>query len=360
MDGDGYADLVVGASGATAGGVRGAGSVTVVFGTRTGLSHRAIGFHAPAPSPRGGFGGQLAMADFNHDGLRDLVVVDGKQVALVPGANNLRATGARDVTLRVPPGGGGGTQRIAAGDIDGDGFDDLVTVAFDDDPADEGTLAVLPGSGKGLRDKPLGQKIPLPFASYTPVVGDIDADGKDDVIIDTGFTDGPADAVLRTYPGGANGLRAGNAVSWKGAPHYGRTARLGDFDGDGHADLVVSDTKADARDGFHDAGAIVVAPGSTRWLNGSRARTITLDAEKVVGAAEAGDRFGSTLGLGDYDGDGTTDVAVGAPGKGKGVGAVGVLYGGAHGLSADRSILFGPDSLRADEAGASFGAALGG
>ncbi|MCH5674449.1 hypothetical protein [Streptomyces gilvus] len=51
---------------------------------------------------------------------------------------------------------------------------------------------------------------------------------------------------------------------------------------------------------------------------------------------------------------------MGAPGKWKGVGAVGVLYGGAHGPSGDRSILFGPDSLRADEAGASFGAALGG
>ena len=51
---------------------------------------------------------------------------------------------------------------------------------------------------------------------------------------------------------------------------------------------------------------------------------------------------------------------MGAPGTGKGVGAVGVLYGGPQGLSADRSILVGPDSLGAGEAGASFGAALGG
>ncbi|MEU3341734.1 FG-GAP repeat protein [Streptomyces sp. NPDC006668] len=43
MDGDGHADLVVGASGATAGDVLGAGSVTVVFGARGGLSYRAIG-----------------------------------------------------------------------------------------------------------------------------------------------------------------------------------------------------------------------------------------------------------------------------------------------------------------------------
>ncbi|WUP61256.1 integrin alpha [Streptomyces sp. NBC_00258] len=59
MNGDGYADLVVGASGEAAGDVQGAGSVTVVFGDRSGLSRKAIAFHVPAPTPREHFGGRL-------------------------------------------------------------------------------------------------------------------------------------------------------------------------------------------------------------------------------------------------------------------------------------------------------------
>ncbi|MGO4754727.1 FG-GAP repeat protein, partial [Streptomyces sp. 2MCAF27] len=65
MDGDGYADLVVGASGEAIGDVKGAGSVTVVFGSATGLSTKAIAFHAPTVTARQGFGGRLALGDYN-------------------------------------------------------------------------------------------------------------------------------------------------------------------------------------------------------------------------------------------------------------------------------------------------------
>jgi hypothetical protein len=118
MDGVGYADLVVGASGEAVGDAQGAGSVTVVFGDRSGLSRKAVAFHTPAPTPRGRFGGRLTLGEFNDDGLRDLAVVEG--------------------------------------------HDDLVTGAHFDGLADEGTLAVPPGSGDGVRSKPLRQKIPLP------------------------------------------------------------------------------------------------------------------------------------------------------------------------------------------------------
>nr|WP_232546825.1 hypothetical protein [Streptomyces antimycoticus] len=49
----------------------------------------------------------------------------------------------------TPPGGGAGIEHLSSGDINGDGFADLVTVAYQDDPADEGTLGVLPGSSGG-------------------------------------------------------------------------------------------------------------------------------------------------------------------------------------------------------------------
>ncbi|MDW6061798.1 VCBS repeat-containing protein [Streptomyces sp. FXJ1.4098] len=98
MDGDGYADLVVGASGEAIGDVKGAGSVTVVFGSATGLSTKSIAFHAPTVTARQGFGGRLALGDYNHDGLKDLAVVDGTKVDVVLG----RRTCARRPPRRSP------------------------------------------------------------------------------------------------------------------------------------------------------------------------------------------------------------------------------------------------------------------
>ncbi|MEU7041685.1 FG-GAP-like repeat-containing protein [Streptomyces varsoviensis] len=353
LDGDGHADLVVGASGRTAGGEKGAGAVTVVFGSRSGLSRTAVDFHAPVPTPGGRFGGQLALGDFDHDGLDDVAVVDGRQVAVVSGAKDLRSAGAEGVTVHTPPGGGGGTDRIATGDVNGDGYDDLVTVAHADDPADGGALGVLPGSREGLKGARLGERVELPFAGYAPVVGDINGDGKDDVLLATGFGDGPRDAVLRTYPGSADGLDVTGAVAWRGPLHLSDTARLADLDGDGHDDLVIGDDQ-------NGAGAITVIRGGTHWLDPATARTISLDTKGVAGAAEPNDRFGSTLAQGDYNGDGTPDLAVGAPGKSHGRGAVSLLPGSPSGLTGRNSTIFGPDALNDPAPKASFGASLGG
>jgi hypothetical protein len=358
MDGDGYADLVVGASGEAIGDVKGAGSVTVVFGSSTGLSDKAIAFHSPTVTARQGFGGRLALGDFDHDGLKDLAVVDGTKVDVLPGSKNLRTTTAPKLTRITPPGGGAGTHGIESGDIDGDGYDDLVTVAYFDDPADEGTLGVLPGSRSGLKSTPLGRNIGLPFADYDAVVGDVDGDGKDDVVIDTGFSDGPDDYLLRTFPGGTGGLDAAHAVVWDGGPPQGTAAALADVNGDGHADLLVSDTSAPDSDGFSNAGALTVVPGGDGRLDSSAARTLSLDTKGVVGVAETGDLFGAALAPGDYNGDGTTDLAVGARGKWKGTGAVSLLYGGDGGLTGEGSLLFGPDSFGYEAVKASFGAAL--
>ncbi|ADI08140.1 integrin-like protein [Streptomyces bingchenggensis BCW-1] len=360
MDGDGYADLVVGASGEAIGDVKGAGSVTVVFGSATGLSTKAIAFHAPTVTARQGFGGRLALGDYNHDGRKDLAVVDGTKVDVVLGAKNLRSTPTPKITRITPPGGGAGTGGISSGDINGDGYDDLVTVAYFDDPADEGTLGVLPGSRTGLKSTPLGRNVGLPFAGYKAVVGDINGDGKADVVIDTGFSDGPDDYLLRTFPGSASGLDAAGAVVWNGDPHQGTAARLADVNGDRHADLLIGDPNANDSDGFSNAGALTVVPGSANWLTASKAQTLSLDTKGVVGVAETGDLFGSAMAPGDYNGDGTADLAVGARGKWRGTGAVSMLYGGGDGLTGAGSILFGPDSFGYEAVKASFGAALSG
>ncbi|MFI0819705.1 FG-GAP-like repeat-containing protein [Streptomyces sp. NPDC021098] len=358
VDGDGYTDLIVAANYEAIGTTKRAGSVTVVFGAKGGLSGDAIAFHAPRATANGLFGDQMAVGDYNHDGRDDIAISDGTKVQLVAGAANLRKTATPKMTAVTPPGGGAGVEHLSSGDINGDGYADLVTVAYQDDPADEGTLGVLPGSSGGLKSTPLGEDVPLPFASYRAVVGDINGDGKDDVLTDTGFTDGPDDARLRTYPGTAAGLDTANPVVWKGKPQNGIASRLTDINGDGHDDLVIGDTGAETPDGYNDAGAITVLKGAKDWLTDAGAQTFSLDTEGVPGEMTGNDKFGDSVSPADYNGDGKPDLAIGVPNRTEGAGATALLYAGPDGLTAKGSALIGPGDLGAPATDAAFGKEL--
>lgn len=360
VDGDGYTDLIVAANQEAIGTTERAGSVTVVFGAKGGLSGDAIAFHAPQATAYALFGDTMAVGDYNHDGRDDIAISDGTKVQLVGGAANLRETATPKMTAVTPPGGGAGIEHLSSGDINGDGFADLVTVAYQDDPADEGTLGVLPGSSGGLKNTPLGEDVPLPFASYRAVVGDINGDGKDDVVTDTGFTDGPEDARLRTYPGTGAGLDTANPVSWKGKQQNGIASRLTDINGDGHDDLVVGDTGAEAPGGYNDAGAITVLKGTGDWLTDAGAQTFSLDTEGVPGEMTGNDKFGDAVSPADYNGDGKPDLAVGIPNRTEGAGATALLYAGTDGLTAKGSALIGPGDLGAPTTDAAFGTELSG
>ena len=74
--------------------------------------------------------------------------------------------------------------------------------------------------------------------------------------------------------------------------------------------------------------------GGPEGLDADRAPLVlTQDTAGVPGASETGDRFGSGVDLGDIDGDGYADLAVGAAGENGGAGAVTVLYGSPSGLT---------------------------
>ncbi len=136
-----------------------------------------------------------------------------------------------------------------------------------------------------------------------------------------------------------------------------------DFNGDGYEDLVVA-APGESAGPIAQTGAITIIPGSPFGLAGPLSVTLTEDSPGVPEACEPNDRWGSTHAAGDFNGDGYTDIAVGARetiGSAVGAGSVTILYGSVHGLSGKGSVLLTGSLVgvpAAQRAYARFGAAL--
>ena len=120
-----------------------------------------------------------------------------------------------------------------------------------------------------------------------------------------------------------------------------------DFNNDGFADLAVGvfgENLAAAGNG----GAVNVLYGTATGLTGAGSQFLTQDSPGVPGGAEPDDSFGLALAVGDFDGDGFADLAVGVPSEDLGAnidaGAVNVLYGTASRLTGTGSQLVTQDS----------------
>ena len=131
---------------------------------------------------------------------------------------------------------------------------------------------------------------------------------------------------------------------------FGSTIASGDFDRDGYADVAVSVHGYDEPDESRqriNVGGIVVIYGTDHGLdvNGAQpARVWSQDSAGVQGVSEDDDAFGSSLVVGDFDGDQFLDLAIGIEGEQVGAkarqeGAVTVLYGARGGLTARDQIV---------------------
>ncbi|MGA4840628.1 FG-GAP repeat protein [Streptomyces sp. G45] len=132
---------------------------------------------------------------------------------------------------------------------------------------------------------------------------------------------------------------AASATAAEPAPGT-RPAPKADFNGDGYADLVVGVPSASVG-GKAGAGYVNVVWGGPKGLAPKGNVRVSQATANVPGTPESGDRFGAAVATADVNGDGYTDLAVGAPGEdydGRAdVGNATVVYGGAHGFGAANS-----------------------
>lgn len=221
---------------------------------------------------------------------------------------------------------------FAAGDFDGDGFEDLAVGV----PKEElfrlayaGQVYVYRGSATGLSPwfrltqtmsaEEQGDNFGAALAA-----GDYDGDGYHDLAVGAPYEDVGAIAnsgYIFTFRGGPGGL-----VPWSGFgqtlganetdDRYGEALAAGDFDGDGRDDLAIASPGEDTL-GVVNAGYLFVYRGGAAGLTGWFGLH-----HQSIGPVLEGEFFGKVLTVGDWHGDGRDDLAVGAPYLDDGKGAV--------------------------------------
>ncbi len=341
FDGDGYADLAIGAPLEDLR-VPDAGAVHVLYGSPDGLTaehsqlwHQGSPGMPDRPEPRDQLGRSLTAGDFDGDGFAELVIgvpYEGRRafrmgiVHVLRGSSTGLTAEGDQVWHQDSPGISERAQMrdqfgqsVAAGDFDGDGHDDLVAGAwFEDDRnlfSNEGGFHVIYGTDAGLsaaRNRFWHQDV----------------------------------------PGVADRMQLSDNV--------GQALGVGDLDGDGFDDLAVGIPSADLSSDVHDnQGAVHLFYGSPRGLDARRDRYLTQDSPGVLERAERFDHLGESVSAADLDGDGFDDLIAAAPwedGRRADEGVVHVLPGGPDGISAAGDLLLrGSAPGTTPPAGARFG-----
>jgi hypothetical protein len=333
VNGDGYSDVIVGVPGYD-GGLANQGQAYVYHGSRDGLGvvpewYKGIG-QAGAH-----FGAEVATAgDVNGDGYADVIIGapeytgnTGHEEEGGIWVYHGSADGLEDDYATHDEGNQAdarfGHSVATAGDVNGDGYADVIVGAplFASPTLEEGRVWVWHGSEDGLSEyhnwRAESNQAESGFGVSASTAGDINGDGYADVIVGAHRYRVP-DAeygVVFIWLGSADGVNGGengtpgnahqDRVLWDSGARFGHSvSTAGDVNGDGYADVIVGAPFYD--DGASEEGAAFLYLGSDSGIDGNY---VNMDQGGKVGA-----RLGWTVATaGDVNGDGYADVIVGAP-----------------------------------------------
>jgi hypothetical protein len=354
VNGDGYSDLIVGASGYSTS----TGKAYLYLGGPSGLSATASWTHL-GEAASNLFGASVATAgDVNGDGFSDVVIGaygygtnTGKAYLYLGGPAGLSTTASWSMVGEAT-GNYYGQSVATVGDVNGDGYSDVVVGAYGNSSF-TGKAYLYLGGTSGLSTTAswtaVGEATNNYFGNSVATAGDVNGDGYSDAIVGAfGYTSNTGKAFL--YMGGPSGLSA--IASWTatgeaGADYYGTVATAGDVNGDGYSDVVVGSWNY--WNGIQHVGKAYLYLGSASGLADTSAWTGSGDETQAY--------FGiSVATAGDVNGDGYTDVIVGASGHDAGAGS-GANRGRAYLYLGSSSGLATTPAWTAsgDENGAGFG-----
>ena len=344
LNGDGFADIAVGSALTTA--------LDVYLGTAAGPAATSI----PLYNSWWGGGDTLhGLGDVNGDGYGDLLATweDGGRLYYGGPSGPVVFEG-------LSPGAAGtdyGEASGPGGDINGDGFADLVIGAPEDSAHTNqgGAVYVVLGGPAGRSIAPqqllVGNYNGSDFGYAVEADADVNGDGFDDIVMTAPLeSNGGANSGASYFTtGGAGGLDTTPALTFSHPSNwatYGRSvSHLGDIDGDGFSDVAVGCPGC----GSSNAGAVHVFLGTATGI-------VPGVADQVLVGPASGMELGRRVSGGDFNGDGYADLAASAPqysGDQSAEGAVLVWHGGPAGFSAAADWLVEPAI-----SGSNFGSAL--
>ncbi len=371
LNGDGFSDVIIGAPGDILGATKGA--AYVVYGKSGNFADTSItkaNFKFSAASGVSVGKSVNGAGDVNGDGIGDLIV---GATSSIFGDNNGEAyviygKAGGVASINLPAGGalaanqgfrifGGGVKTLgysvnSAGDINGDGFDDLMvgaagtlanlvkgTAYFVFGKAGQTNVDLSNLAGKGF--KFTGAKDGDATGLSVSKAGDINRDGYDDIIVGSAFADangissgasyvvfGKAGGFANMTTADLNGTKGFSVTGAAEASYLGFTvSSAGDFNGDGFSDLVVGASYTDsAYVVFGKAGGFS-SKLSVSSLNGTNGFKVSGDLFSF---------FGRVSSAGDVNGDGYDDIIFGQANPlvtpATSAGAAYVLFGKAGGF----------------------------